>query len=187
MILVLGFARAEDKKITCPDGKLVVTVFVENGSPFYSVSLNNKQFLEKSPLGINTSIGDFSSELTLNDTVAIKKITDVGGAVCLYLFAVQMATAQRPFFQGRMFRDRNFVVGQLFIFVFGGLLFATLALLVAAVIWPAWLIYPAGFALVLANAWLLRNLFSALGVYRDHLARIAALEVHGEGGPTGPS
>lgn len=48
---------------------------------------------------------------------------------CLYLFAVQMATAQRPFFQGRMFRDRNFVVGQLFIFVFGGLLYATLALL----------------------------------------------------------
>lgn len=48
---------------------------------------------------------------------------------CLYLFAVQMATAQRPFFRGRMFRDRNFVVGQLFIFVFGGLLYATLALL----------------------------------------------------------
>ncbi|MGE0019761.1 MAG: glycoside hydrolase family 97 catalytic domain-containing protein [Draconibacterium sp.] len=76
MILALGFARAEDKKITSPDGKLVVTVFVENGSPFYSVSLNNKQFLEKSPLGINTSIGDFSSDLTLNDTVAIKKIKD---------------------------------------------------------------------------------------------------------------
>lgn len=76
MILALGFARAEDKKITSPDGKLVVTVFIENGSPFYSVNLSNKQFLEKSPLGINTNIGDFSSELTLNDTVAIKKITD---------------------------------------------------------------------------------------------------------------
>lgn len=76
MMLALGFARAEDKKITSPDGKLVVTVFIENGSPFYSVSLSNKQFLEKSPLGINTSIGDFSTELTMNDTVAIKKITD---------------------------------------------------------------------------------------------------------------
>ena len=76
MILALGFARAEDKKITSPDGKLVVTVFVENGSPFYNVSLSNKQFLEKSPLGINTNIGDFSSDLTLNDSVAIKKITD---------------------------------------------------------------------------------------------------------------
>jgi len=75
-MLVLGFARAEEKKITSLDGKLVVTVFVENGSPFYSVSLNNKQFLEKSPLGINTSIGDFSTELTMNDTVVIKKITD---------------------------------------------------------------------------------------------------------------
>lgn len=76
IMLAFGFARAEEKKITSPDGKLVVTVFVENGSPFYSVSLNNKQFLEKSPLGINTSIGDFSTELTLNDSVAIKKITD---------------------------------------------------------------------------------------------------------------
>ncbi len=75
-MLAFGFAGAEDKKITSPDGKLVVTVFIENGSPFYSVSLNNKQFLEKSPLGVNTNIGDFSSELTLNDTVAIKKITD---------------------------------------------------------------------------------------------------------------
>ena len=76
MMFAFGFARAEEKKITSPDGKLVVTVFVENGSPFYSVSLSNKQFLGKSPLGINTNIGDFSSELTLNDTVAIKKITD---------------------------------------------------------------------------------------------------------------
>lgn len=76
MILALGFAKAEEKKIAGPDGKLVVTVFVENGSPFYSVSLGNKQFLEKSPLGINTNIGDFSSDLTLNDSVAIKKITD---------------------------------------------------------------------------------------------------------------
>lgn len=76
MILAIGFARAEDKKITSPNGKLVVTVYVENGSPFYSVSLSNKQFLEKSPLGINTNIGDFSSELTLDDTVAIKKIID---------------------------------------------------------------------------------------------------------------
>ena len=72
----LNTIQAQNVQITSPDGKLVVTVFVENGSPFYSVSLNNKQFLEKSPLGINTSIGDFSSELTLNDTVAIKKISD---------------------------------------------------------------------------------------------------------------
>ena len=72
----LNTIQAQNVQINSPDGKLIVNVFVENGSPFYSVSLNNKQFLEKSPLGINTNIGDFSSELTLNDTVAIKKITD---------------------------------------------------------------------------------------------------------------
>ncbi len=72
----LNTIQAQNVQITSPDGKLVVTVFVENGSPFYNVTLNNKQFLEKSPLGINTNIGDFSSDLTLNDSVAIKKITD---------------------------------------------------------------------------------------------------------------
>ena len=52
----------------------------------------------------------------------------VAGA-CLYLFLAHMFTAERPFFEASLFRDRNFVVGSAFIFVFGAQLYSTLALL----------------------------------------------------------
>lgn len=53
--------------------------------------------------------------------------------------------------------------------------FAAFALLVLAVFWPVWFIYPAGVALIVANAWLLRNLLAAAGVYRRHRLKIEAL------------
>ncbi|HVR67073.1 MAG TPA: DHA2 family efflux MFS transporter permease subunit [Verrucomicrobiae bacterium] len=47
----------------------------------------------------------------------------------IYLFLVQMLTAERPFLEPRLFKDRNLVVGLLFIFVIGIILLATLALM----------------------------------------------------------
>src|SRR5215210_215195 len=46
-----------------------------------------------------------------------------------YLFIVQTLTADKPFIDARIFRDRNFTVGLMFIFVVGIILLATLALL----------------------------------------------------------
>src|SRR3954467_1325579 len=46
-----------------------------------------------------------------------------------YLFVVQTFTAEKPFINPRIFRDRNFTVGLMFIFVVGIILLATLALL----------------------------------------------------------
>jgi DHA2 family multidrug resistance protein len=46
-----------------------------------------------------------------------------------YLFVVHTFTAERPFIDPRMFRDRNFSVGLIFIFMVGIILLATLALL----------------------------------------------------------
>ncbi len=46
-----------------------------------------------------------------------------------YLFLVHTFTARRPFLDLRLFRDRNFVTGLVFIFVVGVILLATLALL----------------------------------------------------------
>jgi hypothetical protein len=54
--------------------------------------------------------------------------------------------------------------------------FVALGLLLLAVFWPRWFVYPAGLALIIANAWLLRNLLSAVAVYRNHLAKIEALD-----------
>ncbi len=53
--------------------------------------------------------------------------------------------------------------------------FSALALLLLTVFWPAWFVYPAGLALILANGWLLRNLLSAMSVYRAHQQKIAAV------------
>ncbi|HZS83223.1 MAG TPA: MDR family MFS transporter [Stellaceae bacterium] len=52
----------------------------------------------------------------------------VSGAA-FYLFLVHTFTTQRPFVNPRLFRDRNFATGMLFIFLVGIILLATLALL----------------------------------------------------------
>lgn len=54
--------------------------------------------------------------------------------------------------------------------------FCAFGLLLLAVAKPQWFVYPAGLALIVANVWLLRNLLSAVVVYRSHLAKIEALE-----------
>jgi DHA2 family multidrug resistance protein len=51
-------------------------------------------------------------------------------AVGFYLFAVHTATArEHPFISPSLFRDRNFLTGNVFVFIVGVVLFATLALL----------------------------------------------------------
>jgi MFS transporter, DHA2 family, multidrug resistance protein len=52
-------------------------------------------------------------------------------ALGLYLFVTHMLTAKHPFISRALFKDRNFVVGNLFIFMVGVVLFATLALMPA--------------------------------------------------------
>ena len=53
----------------------------------------------------------------------------VTAGLFLYLFLVHMFTADRPFIEPGLFKDRNFNIGLLFIFVVGVILLATLALL----------------------------------------------------------
>src|SRR5262249_24469417 len=50
-------------------------------------------------------------------------------AIALYCFVVHTATAERPFINRALFHNRNFLVGNAFIFVIGAVLFATVALL----------------------------------------------------------
>ncbi len=65
--LTIGLVNAQEKLVTSPDGKLVVSVLVENGIPTYGISYNGKQFLKKSPLGLETNIGNFSQGLVLSE------------------------------------------------------------------------------------------------------------------------
>lgn len=66
---------AADNEITSPDGKLRVTVGVNGGSPVYSVSYGGQTFLEPSPLGLSTNIGDFTRGMTMADRVARRTVS----------------------------------------------------------------------------------------------------------------
>lgn len=61
LLAVSGALTAQE--VQGPDGALKVNVELKDGSPVYSVHYNNKIFLEPSPLGLKTSIGDFSTGL----------------------------------------------------------------------------------------------------------------------------
>lgn len=67
---LMGFANAAEQKVSSPDKNLVVTVQESGGNPVYNVVYNEKTFLESSPLGLKTNVGDFSSGLTLAETVS---------------------------------------------------------------------------------------------------------------------
>ncbi|PKR55279.1 DHA2 family efflux MFS transporter permease subunit [Thalassospira marina] len=49
--------------------------------------------------------------------------------LCIYMFLVHMFTARHPFLEPGLFKDRNFAIGLIFIFIVGVVLLATLALL----------------------------------------------------------
>ncbi|WP_366919621.1 DHA2 family efflux MFS transporter permease subunit [Hydrocarboniphaga sp.] len=56
-------------------------------------------------------------------------IESIVAGLAFYLFAVHSATSKNPFIPPALFKDRNFLTGNVFIFVIGVVLFATLALL----------------------------------------------------------
>jgi hypothetical protein len=72
----LTLIKAQENRVTSPDGKLIVTVSAENGKPVYTVAYNGKIFLEKSPLGMKTNIGDFSNEMEIQQGLVTNKIDE---------------------------------------------------------------------------------------------------------------
>lgn len=61
LLIMSGFLSAQE--VQGPDGALRVNIELKDGRPFYEVSYNGKVMLEPSPLGLKTSIGDFSAGL----------------------------------------------------------------------------------------------------------------------------
>ena len=70
-------AFALEKTFNSPDGKMVVTVSDEGGKPSYCVSYNGVEFIQDSPLGLKTNIGDFTQGMNLKDgDVTVKQIDE---------------------------------------------------------------------------------------------------------------
>ena len=56
---------AEERSFTSPDGRIQVVVNDDAGKPTYSVNYDGNAFILPSPLGLNTSMGEYVSEMTL--------------------------------------------------------------------------------------------------------------------------
>ena len=67
---------AGENKLYSPDGKLCVTVSDEGGMPSYSVVYDGTVFLQKSPLGLNTNLGDYTRQMTLNRVGSLSSVND---------------------------------------------------------------------------------------------------------------
>ena len=71
VLLITFFAAlcgmAANYTITSPNGKLVVTLSCSDGKVSYNVALDGKEFISSSPLGLVTTVGDFSTNLTDHD------------------------------------------------------------------------------------------------------------------------
>ncbi len=64
--LMIAFnAVAEDRKLASPDGRIEVTVSDSDGTPDYSVTYDGNIFILPSPLGLNTSMGEYMSGMTM--------------------------------------------------------------------------------------------------------------------------
>ncbi|HOZ98293.1 MAG TPA: glycoside hydrolase family 97 catalytic domain-containing protein [Niabella sp.] len=75
MGIMYGTATAQDAKLAGPDGKLELQIETIDGSLLYSVWYNKKKLLDNSPLGINTTMGDFRKNLSLKSQL-IKQINE---------------------------------------------------------------------------------------------------------------
>ncbi|MBO5107102.1 MAG: glycoside hydrolase family 97 protein [Bacteroidales bacterium] len=64
--LMIAFnAVAEDRMLASPDGRIEVTVSDSDGTPDYSVTYDGNVFILPSPLGLNTSMGEYMSGMTM--------------------------------------------------------------------------------------------------------------------------
>ncbi|SHH69920.1 glycoside hydrolase family 97 protein [Flavobacterium defluvii] len=62
--------------VKSPDGKLKLSVSILKEIPFYSISYNDKTFLENSPLGLKTNVGDFTTGLNLKSEIIQNKVDE---------------------------------------------------------------------------------------------------------------
>ncbi|MDN5288005.1 MAG: glycoside hydrolase family 97 protein [Mucilaginibacter sp.] len=54
-----------DVNANSPDGKVKLNIKITDGTPYYNISYAGNEFLGKSPLGLVSSVGDFSKNLKL--------------------------------------------------------------------------------------------------------------------------
>lgn len=69
LVVMVMPLNAQNVQVASPDGKLEVTLSSMRGRLSYSVKYDGKQMLGRSPLGMNTNIGDFTQDLTMTSNI----------------------------------------------------------------------------------------------------------------------
>lgn len=75
-VWVSTFAFGKESKLYGPDGKLCVIVSDEGGMPSYSVLYEGVTFLQKSPLGIETNLGDLTQQMALTNVGQLSSVNE---------------------------------------------------------------------------------------------------------------
>ena len=70
--LTLAFACTPKTSITSPDGRIKLAFHIADGVPAYSVSVDGKEFIEQSPMGLVAKEADLSGGFTLKGSSARK-------------------------------------------------------------------------------------------------------------------
>lgn len=71
-----GSVMAQTNTVVSPDGRVKAEFFLEDGRPFYTLRLNEKPLLVKSPLGLVCADADFTENLTLKGFSKIEIVLD---------------------------------------------------------------------------------------------------------------
>lgn len=71
-LLISVVVSSQNAEVSSPDGKLNLKISVENGSPIYSVTYNDKVILQNSPLGLTTNEGDFTKNMSFVESTTGK-------------------------------------------------------------------------------------------------------------------
>lgn len=81
LFVLLGTSTvgAATQQLVSPDGKMTVVLNDNEGKPTYQITRNGIVFLEESPLGLKTNIGDFTQGLTMKEgkVVTVKEEYDL--------------------------------------------------------------------------------------------------------------
>lgn len=105
------FLSNAQSTVSSPDGKLSVIVSSENGFPTYEITYNNVLFLEQSPLGLKTNVGDFSQGLTLSENVKHRKVNETYELPNIKQSKVQYEASEGVF---SFFKDNKSVLDVIF-------------------------------------------------------------------------
>jgi hypothetical protein len=76
LLMCISPLMAAEQTVSSPDGNVLVTLANESGTTTYRVSYKGTPFLNASPLGMTTNVGDFTKDLTLSDQVKRRVIND---------------------------------------------------------------------------------------------------------------